>query len=128
MITYDIDAEKKTVSGTYVFDRRAYIVDKLSNTDNDYIAAALLPEEDIVTIKAHAVCQDGDEFNEQYGMGLVEAKIYSIKHQKIMSALNRMYSKVSKFNDALLDVGVYHYRKGERIKKDMREYYKLERK
>lgn len=126
-IEYDIDVENRTITGTYVFDRRQLILDKLQVVGLDKAVSGMLPDEDIVTIKAKAVCKDGDEYNEKYGKDLVESKIYAIKHWKIIRMLKMIYEKCENMCKKTKTIGDYHYAKYRKIEDDLKKYFNLTR-
>lgn len=75
------------------------------------------------TYKAIAKCSGGDEFNEEFGMKLIEARIFRKVHANVMNMVDDYMNNIHKLDSKLSALFWRHKEKLDSIDKDLEEYF-----
>ena len=132
-IKYIVKPEEKVVIGIYVLSRPELLSDtcNFTNVEKNIIESIFIFSKqfedafDDKTIKAVARCHGEDEFNEEFGKKLVEAKISKKRHEIIMRQSNRIMKILAELNAKYRILYHKHFKKHASIAADLRYYFKV---
>ena len=102
------------------------IESQLSWDEYDALYQLKRPHYSALEIKGVAKCAEGDVFDEEYGMKLAEAKIYSKLHNIIARDIMNVVKKLDKMRYTLLSHSFKHISKSIKIDKDLGDYFGVE--
>lgn len=126
-VIYGVNKASKTVYGTGIVTK-----DELLAHFSPYpnmikyvdVLCGGLPNKIVFT--SRAVCQDGDEFDVEYGKKLVHAKLALKKHDKVIRMIEKIRSTMSEISKVLPEVAGYHLVKYGNIETDFVDYFGFE--
>ena len=129
-IKYIVKPEEKMVIGIAEFEY-ADLYNELQNftlLENELIWHLLhrMEASEPFTIRATAKCKDGDEFNEEFGKKLVEAKINKKRHEKSLRYAAKILDAMNRISGKTLRLYKKHLCKTEHINRDLIEYFGME--
>ena len=128
-IKYIVKPEEKIVIGIYTRRSDDYLLNRMSSYSNvvkNIFELALLDHESESEIKAVAKCHEDDEFNEEFGKKLVEAKINKKRHQRLLRQLDVACKDLCSCMEAYHDLCREHTKKIVSINNDLKNYFKVE--
>lgn len=88
-----------------------------------FVAQFYLPEYP-EKMKVVAKCADGDEWNEDTGVKLVDQKMFLKKHKKYAKQAERMARMFQELAVDMQEIAVKHNAKADLIEKDINEYFR----
>lgn len=125
-VKYIVKPEEKMIIGITKVDRHDLFSRVRDNLEYHFLFTLMCRVPEKIVFKAIARCADGDEFNEETGKKLVDAKLAKKMHDYVIDRLNKAYNNAEKFRNHMLEIAKYHYGKSKNIERDLVEYFGVE--
>ena len=128
-IKFFVKPEERIIVGVYEYDENELwqeVYDKFPGWMLDIIEATVSSEKFPVypnVIRATAVCSFDDEWNEETGKKVVEAKINLKRHYRVYRMVSHIIIMLSKIEDRFSDLCENHLEKMQSIENDIADYF-----